>query len=177
MLPVLVYSLLLSEFSIKPAEMIPVGIATKPNPNNDIMLLKIFPAIVIGYISPLPTVVMVFRLHKNPEKAFSNTSGWTWDSKLYIIIEDMTISSDKMNIEDSSWDDLFTITDCIFEKACVYLLNFSSLNSLKSLNILKTLRSIGIINGMKNGSIDSRSIKDMMVKKYLILALNPLRFG
>ena len=44
--------------------MIPVGIATIPIPEIDIITVHIFPIIVIGYTSPYPTVLSVTTDHQ-----------------------------------------------------------------------------------------------------------------
>src|SRR5687768_17554123 len=61
--------------SRKPAVIIPAGSAKMATPASKIMLVKIFPAAVIGIKSPYPTVVSVTTLHQIVEGILLNLSG------------------------------------------------------------------------------------------------------
>ena len=59
----------------------PVGTSIIPKPINTIIVVKNLPPIVIGNISPYPTVVNVATAHHKKSKTDENTSGWASFSK------------------------------------------------------------------------------------------------
>tara|TARA_B110000090_G_C13273241_1_gene404950 strand:- start:3 stop:218 length:216 start_codon:yes stop_codon:yes gene_type:complete len=67
--------------SVKAEEIIPEGIAIIPSPNIRMTKVKILPPIVMGTMSPYPTVVKVTTDHHILENIEENASGWTLFSK------------------------------------------------------------------------------------------------
>ena len=158
--------------SMNPADIIPVGTATIPIPNIAIIALKILPTVVIGYISPYPTMVRVAIDHHKPENAFSNLSGCAVPSTLYIKTEAIIISRSTTNIEDKSGAAFFLKINAIDDKAVVYLFILNSLKILKTRKRRKTRKSMGKIYGKYNGSIAKKSMIAIKENMYLSRELN-----
>ena len=62
-------------FSMNPEDTIPAGMAKIPIPKNEMHPAITFPKIVIGYISPYPTVVSVVIDHHMVDGISENISG------------------------------------------------------------------------------------------------------